>query len=95
MPLKSKALTIVPVSRQKKIASLPIEVATLPIPSFEPILTGEQVARLLQVEPGTIYEFTRRRANGRNPIPFLRAGKFLRFRWSEVERWLVENRNVA
>ena len=80
---------------KKKIVSLPIEVSTLPIASFEPILTGEQIAKLLQVRPATIYEFTRRRNNGRNPMPFLRAGKFLRFRWSEVERWLNESREAA
>jgi predicted DNA-binding transcriptional regulator AlpA len=55
--------------------------------TFEPILTAEQVAARLDLDPQTIYEFTRSRH--RNPIPTLRAGKFLRFRWSAVENWMA------
>ena len=57
------------------------------IPSWEPILTIEQVAERLQLSPSTVYELTRRRS--RHPLPVLRAGKFLRFRWSQIEAWLV------
>lgn len=53
----------------------------------EPILTREQVADRLQLPPSTIYELTRRR-NAR-PMPVLRVGKYLRFRWSDIERWLA------
>lgn len=60
------------------------------IQGFEPILTIEQVAERLQVKPSTVYELTRRR--NRHPLPALRVGKFLRFRWSEVEHWLNECR---
>jgi excisionase family DNA binding protein len=63
------------------------------IPSSEPILTIEQVAERLQLKPSTVYELTRRRS--RHPLPVLRAGKFLRFRWSEVERWLDESRGAG
>ena len=59
------------------------------IESPEPILTIEQVAERLQLKPSTVYELTRRR--NRRPLPTLRAGKFLRFRWSEIERWLDES----
>ena len=55
--------------------------------AFEPILTAEEVAERLQLPAETIYEFTRRRRS--NPIPVLRAGKFLRFHWSAVERWMA------
>ena len=58
------------------------------IPSWEPILTIEQVAERLQLRPSTVYELTRRR--NRRPLPVLRAGKFLRFRWSQVEAWLAD-----
>jgi excisionase family DNA binding protein len=58
------------------------------IQSSEPILTIEQVAERLQLKPSTVYELTRRRS--RRPLPVLRAGKFLRFRWSEIEAWLVQ-----
>jgi excisionase family DNA binding protein len=57
------------------------------IQSSEPILTIEQVAERLQLKPSTVYELTRRRS--RRPLPVLRVGKFLRFRWSEIEAWLV------
>jgi excisionase family DNA binding protein len=56
--------------------------------TFEPLLTIEQVAERLQLKPSTIYELTRRR--NRRPMPVLRAGKFLRFRWSQIEAWLAE-----
>ena len=59
-----------------------------PIWIWEPILTIEQVAKRLQLRPSTVYELTRRR--NRRPLPVLRAGKFLRFRWSQIEAWLVE-----
>jgi excisionase family DNA binding protein len=62
-------------------------------PSPEPILTAEQVAERLQLKPSTIYELTRRR--NQRPLPALKAGKFLRFRWSEVEQWLDESRRAA
>jgi len=74
------------VLKNKKDVAQPV----VHIPSSEPILTVEQVAERLQLKPSTIYELTRRR--NRRPLPVLRAGKFLRFRWSEVEQWLNESR---
>jgi excisionase family DNA binding protein len=79
---------------RKKSASpsiLPVNVSSA-VPSgdlsrtFEPILTVQQAAEILQLKPSTIYELTRRR-NSR-PLPVHKAGKFLRFRRSEIERWL-------
>jgi len=57
--------------------------------SFEPILTKEDVAQRLRVEPRTVYELTRRRA--KRPLPVLRVGKYLRFKWSLIEKWLDES----
>ena len=57
------------------------------VTAFEPVLTAEEVAARLHLEPQTIYEFTRSRH--RNPLPALRVGKFLRFRWSTVETWMA------
>lgn len=70
----------------KKQRRLPQAVA--PTENPEPILTIEQVAERLQLKPATVYELTRRR--NRRPLPVLRVGKFLRFRWSQIEAWLVE-----
>jgi excisionase family DNA binding protein len=73
----------------KKSPAHSIEVVSANRPSapvFEPILTVEQAAEILQLKPSTVYELTRRR-NAR-PLPVRKAGKFLRFRRSEIERWL-------
>jgi excisionase family DNA binding protein len=59
-------------------------------PAFEPILTPEQVAERLQIKARTVYELTRRRSA--RPLPVLKVGKYLRFRWSEIEQWLNEGR---
>jgi hypothetical protein len=68
-------------------ADAPIEPGKLE-PSH--ILTPEQLAERLQVQVSFIYENTRARAGRRNadPLPFLRLGKYLRFYWPEVEKWL-------
>ena len=64
-------------------------------PVSEPILTVEQLAERLQLKPSTVYELTRKRPNGRPPMPRLPAGKFLRFYFSEVEKWMRENGRAA
>jgi excisionase family DNA binding protein len=69
------------------IADAPIQPGKLE-PSH--ILTPEQLAERLQVQVSFIYENTRSRAGRRNddPLPFIRMGKYLRFYWPEVEKWL-------
>ncbi len=52
----------------------------------EDILTGEDIALRLKLKSSTIYELTRRR--NKRPLPAMRAGKVLRFYWSDVVRWL-------
>lgn len=58
--------------------------------SDEPWLTREQVAERLQLTPNQIYQLTRRRC--RNPLPCYKAGIYQRFRWSEVEAWMIQNK---
>jgi len=64
--------------------------AQVPVPSVtnpEPILTPQDVADRLRFDSArTVYELTRRR--NKHPLPAMKAGKVLRFYWSEVERWL-------
>jgi excisionase family DNA binding protein len=62
------------------------QVPATPVANPEPILTREQLAERLQLEPSTVYELTRRR--NKHPLPAMKAGKVLRFYWSDVERWL-------
>jgi len=52
------------------------------------VMTKEEVAAFLRVEPSTVYELTRKRS--RHPLPFRRVGKYLRFSRTEVERWWNE-----
>lgn len=55
----------------------------------EPILTIEEIAQRLKIKPKTVYSLTRSRS--KHPLPALRVGKILRFRWSMVEKWLDES----
>ncbi|MGH9522126.1 MAG: helix-turn-helix domain-containing protein [Terriglobales bacterium] len=56
------------------------------------ILTVEDAATLLRLEPEQIYQLTRARARCRasKPIPVIHVGKFLRFRRSSLLQWLSE-----
>ena len=55
------------------------------------ILTPEDAAELLRLEPSQVYELTRSRAVSRHahPIPHLKVGKALRFRRSSLLAWLA------
>ena len=70
-----------------KIAESPIQPGKL---DHAHILTPKQLAERLQVQISFIYENTRKRAGIRNadPLPSIRMGKYLRFYWPEVEKWL-------
>ena len=71
-----KAVPVVP-------ANAPVPPATNP----EPILTPQDVADRLRFDSTrTVYELTRRR--NKRPLPAMKAGRVLRFYWSDVERWL-------
>jgi hypothetical protein len=54
------------------------------------ILRPEQLGERLKVPVSWVYENTRRRAGHRNAdtLPCIRMGKYLRFYWPEVEKWL-------
>lgn len=49
------------------------------------ILTLEEAAGFLKIKPRTIYDLVQRRR-----IPFLRAGKFLRFSKQDLLAWMKE-----
>lgn len=69
------------------IADRPIEPGQL---EARHILTPEQLAERLHVDVSWVYDQTRKRARTRNadPLPCIRMGKYLRFYWPEVEKWL-------
>ncbi len=70
----------------RKIASVSPAQTPVTFSNPEPLLTGEQVAERLQLKTSTVYEFTRRQ--NKRPLPAMRAGEFLRFYWTDVEKWL-------
>lgn len=72
---------------QQRLKSSAVAIA-LPL-SPEPFWTREAAA-YLRVQPATIYQLTRRRR--RFPLPYLPCGKFMRFRKSEIDRWLEQSR---
>ena len=54
------------------------------------LLTPAMLAARLAVPPSWIREKTRTRARARDedPLPVVRLGKYVRFRWSDIEAWL-------
>lgn len=71
----------------KAVLVVPANAPVRPAINPEPILTPQDVAdRLRFASARTVYELTRRR--NKRPLPAMKAGKVLRFYWSEVERWL-------
>jgi excisionase family DNA binding protein len=54
----------------------------------EELLTVSEVAGALKVKISWVYERTRR--SGRDRMPHLKLGKYLRFRWPEVQEWLEQ-----
>ena len=58
--------------------------STITPASPEPFVSVEALAEILGVPPSWIYERT---STGR--IPHYRIGRYVRFRVSEVERWLA------
>lgn len=58
------------------------------------LLTVDELAARLKVNPSWVFEQTRRRAKVRNkaktPLPCHRLGKYLRFYWPEVSEWLID-----
>lgn len=58
--------------------------------SIQEILTVNEVAALLKMSRGQVYEMTRNRARARNehPLPCLRINGNLRFRRADIDAWL-------
>ena len=54
-------------------------------PAME-ILTPEEVAKRLKVKVSWVYE--KRRPRTKNPIPCLPLGRYIRFDWNQVLKWL-------
>jgi hypothetical protein len=55
------------------------------------LLTPQQLAERLAVPQSWVREKTRQRARvrDRDPLPVVRLGKYVRFSWPAVEKWLA------
>jgi len=56
----------------------------------EPLLTAHEVARMLGVNVAWVYERTRRDA-----VPYVRIGRYVRFRRPDVEAWVQSGQASA
>jgi len=50
---------------------------------MEKLLTPQEIAEVLGVQPSTIYQWTHQ-----GYIPHVKLGKFIRFRVKDVEKWV-------
>ena len=50
---------------------------------MEKLLTPQEIAEVLGVQPSTIYQWTHQ-----GYIPYVKIGKFVRFKEKDVERWV-------
>jgi excisionase family DNA binding protein len=56
----------------------------------EDLLTVQELAHRLKVPASWVYQHTR--ARGRQRLPSIKMGKYLRFEWSAVQAWLGHRR---
>ena len=56
----------------------------------EELLTVEELAHRLKVPASWVYQHTRSR--GRQRLPSIKMGKYLRFEWSSIQAWLGHRR---
>lgn len=61
-----------------------------PAHNNEELLTINELANILKVPKGWIYQRTRERSP--SGLPFFKIGKYLRFSLSDVQAWLHEQR---
>jgi hypothetical protein len=73
---------------------MPLDHKAAPLNASD-ILTPEELAERLKVGVNWVYEKSRGRgAHNRNPLPVLRAGRYLRFSWPDVCEWLRSNNST-
>ncbi|SFO38784.1 DNA binding domain-containing protein, excisionase family [Nitrosospira briensis] len=61
-------------------------------PSEKILLTEPEAAFVLDVEPGSLAVF---RCTGRHEIPFLKIGRNVRYRRSDLEAWLTSRTHTT
>ena len=57
---------------------------------MEKLLKPEEVADALGIELSTVYNWTYKGKRGHSKIPYIKVGACLRFKQSDIEKWLSE-----
>ena len=57
--------------------------------TFDELMTSEQLAERLNVPPSWVRSRTRARTPKDERIPHVPLGRYIRFEWSAVQRWLA------
>jgi excisionase family DNA binding protein len=55
---------------------------------IDTLMTIEETAQFLKTSKGQIYQWTNNSAHGLNDVPFLKAGRLLRFSKKAILKWL-------
>jgi excisionase family DNA binding protein len=63
-------------------------IPTQGVPSFDELLTVDELAARFKLTRWTVYNLTRQRNRKQGAIPYLKLGRELRFRHSAVEAWI-------
>ena len=66
----------------RALASLPP-----PTPELEPLITAEEAAELLKVPVSWIYQHARPSVAAKHRLPYLKIGRYTRFRESQLRAW--------
>lgn len=80
---KKQHLAVVPPATPK-----PLSLEEIALYKQLPLLTMEQIARVLQKPLNQVYEMSRRRAS--RPLPVFRSGKTLCSTWMKIQTWIDE-----
>jgi hypothetical protein len=80
---KKQRLAVVPPATPK-----PLSLEEIVLYKQLPLLTMEQIARVLQKPLNQVYEMSRRRAS--RPLPVFRSGKALCSTWERIQAWIDE-----
>jgi excisionase family DNA binding protein len=62
---------------------------------MEKLLKPEEVAEMLGIQLSTVYNWTYKGKRGYQKIPFIKVGACLRFRQSDIEKWLSPTEREA
>jgi hypothetical protein len=75
-------------ARKRVSAPEPLGLEEISLYQKLPVLTLEQIARVLQKTTAQVHEMSRARAT--RPLPVFRSGKTLCSTWQKIQQWVEE-----